>query len=144
MGGIIPGLWRINANDGSVTAISASRTQPMQLIGAPRQDTTGHLYYLYGEEDNSIFQNGKSRATLSLVRSDADGVTNRIPLRSETFRVMNAVWTPDDRGLVIIQFKEGGVQPDNLILVPTDSAQPVITLPVDATTIIGSSLRWGL
>jgi hypothetical protein len=123
------GLWRVNANDGALETLLApssaySTTEQIPLVIAPRQDETGNLYYLFGD-GYPIIKGGLSQP-VSLVRSDADGVTNRVALRPEKFLVSNAIWTPDGQAVVIYQ----GVVAKNLLFVPVDPSLPVLNLPV--------------
>ena len=123
------GLWRVNANDGALETLLApssaySTTEQIPLVVAPRQDEAGNLIYLYGE-GYPIIKAGLSQP-VSLVHSDADGVTNRVALRPEKFLVDNAIWTPDGKAIVIYQ----AVPAKNLLFVPIDPSLPVVTLPV--------------
>ena len=112
---------------------------PFQLVAAPHEDTSGNLIYLYGEHEG-VYTQGKPYPTLSLVRSDADGITNRVVLRPETFQVRSAFWTPDKRAIVILECDEFG-RPTKLSLLPIDPSAPVVTLLSDASTI--DTFRWG-
>jgi WD40 repeat protein len=138
------GLWRINANDGAVeTLMGGTRFQPpFSLVTAPRQDAAGTLYYLYGEDDGNYFQ-GKPNTVFSLVRSDADGQTNRTLLRPEIFPVNFANWTPDGKALIVFGQKEFGA-PFTLSVVPVDSSLPIVELlsniPVNS---FFTNTRWG-
>jgi len=141
-GAVGPGLWRVNANDGSFDELLWSSTPPFLMVGVPRQDTNGTLYYLYGEEDG-VFSQGDTFAPFSLVRSDSDGKTNRIVVRPESFHFLNGLWIPDGKALVIIQSNGTDTLPVNMLLVPVDSSLPVVTLIADASKVKGDYLRWG-
>jgi len=136
-GGVVPGLWRVNASDGSVESLVESFQPPFLLVHAPYKDITGNLYYLYGEDQ------GMAYSPLSLVRSGADGVTNREVLRPETFNVLNALWTPDGSALLISQNNGSNSLPANLVFVPVDPSLSVVTILADASTLNSDSLRWG-
>jgi len=135
----MPGLLGVNANDGSIKILMVSKS-PFQLVAAPHQDSAGNLIYLYGEHDG-VYAQGKPYPTLSLVHSDADGITNRVMLRPETFRVRVAFWSPDERAIVILQCDELG-RPSELSLVPVDPSMPVVTLLSDASSV-SDTFRWG-
>ncbi len=134
-GGVVPGLWRVNASDGSVESLVESVQPPFLLVDAPHQDIAGNLYYLYGEDQ------GMAYSPLSLVRSGADGVTNREVLRPETFNVLNALWTPEGSALLITQNNGTNSLPTNIILVPVDPSLPIVTIMADASKLDG--LSWG-
>ena len=132
------GLWRVNANTGSIKALVADPKLPFQWIGAPRQDLTGKLYYLYGQ-----YQDPRSLPTLSLMRSASDGIAGRVALRPEKFIVRQAFWTPGNTGLVILEM-DNYAAISGLILVPMDPALPVTTLvTTGAADITEASFRWG-
>ncbi len=141
-GATLPGLWRVNANDGSNQGLVYSRKAPFMLVTAPREDTDGNLFYLFAQEDG-IFSANNGLSPLSLVRSDADGVKNRVALRPETFSVADAIWTLDGNALLILQNDEKNNRPVNLILVPVDPSLPVMTILADASRLSENSLRWG-
>jgi hypothetical protein len=131
--GTLPGLWQVNANNGSNNALIFYAP-----VATPRQNQDGTLTYLLGE--------GNSGSPLTLIHSDADGVTNRLALRSETFLVHVAIWASDNNALVILQ-DDGMGKPTNLVLVPIDSSLPVINLLSDASSVnrnkLKNTLRWG-
>ena len=140
IGAILPGLVLVHSEDGSSSPLVIQKNPPHQLVSAPRLGEDGALYYLYGTDDG-IFQQGQPRPTLSLVRADADGVTNRVTVRPEAFRVREAFWTPDNAGVVILQMDEKGVVSE-LLLLPLDPSLPVITLPPELSSI-PLIFRWG-
>ncbi len=141
-GAVGPGLWRVNANDGSFDELLWSSMPPFLMVGAPRQDTNGTLYFLYGEEDG-IFSQGETFGSFSLARSDSDGKTNRSIVRPETFYFLNGLWTPDGKDLIIIQSSGTDNLPVNMLLIPVDSSLPVVTLIADASKVKDHDFRWG-
>jgi dipeptidyl aminopeptidase/acylaminoacyl peptidase len=131
-----PGLWRVNANEGTIEPLVWSSTvPPMTGVLAPRYNVNGDLIYLYtlGEMLDS---------PLSLVRSASDGVTNRNAVRPETFYGFISLWTPNGDGLLLLQTNYPGNSAKNLVFIPMDSSLPVITLLPDASSI-GETFRWG-
>ena len=128
-----PGLWRYNVEDGSGGALLIDGKD---CVEAPIQDFAGNLTYLYARSEPVC-----EAPPLSLVRSGSDGITNRTMLRPETFRVLDALWTPDSSALLIVQGNEMNTIM-NLILVPIDPSLPVVTILSDAGRI-GYMLRWG-
>lgn len=91
-----PGLWRVDAATGEVTTLipgdagggtfNAARTAYL----APDDQ----LYFFFGtvSSPEAMF----NRAPLQLVRSAADGVTERTVLSDEDFQMLNeALWAPD-------------------------------------------------
>jgi hypothetical protein len=135
-------LVLVNANNGTskplVTRTAVSDL--IQLVASPRLDSSGSLFYLYGESDG-IFRQGKPLPTLSLVSSDADGITNRVVLRPESFRVREAFWTTDNSAIVILQNDEKAM-PSDLMLLPMDASYPVVTLISNAASV-SDTFRWG-
>jgi hypothetical protein len=131
-----PGLWRVNANDGTIEPLVWSSTvPPMTGVLAPRYDAKGDLIYLYT-------LGGTLNSPLSLVRSDPDGVTNRTAIRPETFYGFLSLWAPNGEGLLLLQTNYPGNSAVNLVFIPVDSSRPVITLLPDASSV-GEILRWG-
>lgn len=131
-----PGLWRVNANDGTIEPlIWSASVPPMTGVLAPRVDLKGDLVYLYTLGETL-------EAPLSLVRSAPDGVTNRIAIRPETFYGFHSLWTPNGEGLLLLQTTYPGNSALNLVLIPVDPALPVITLMPDASSV-GETFRWG-
>ena len=138
VGGRWLGLWRVNVIDGSIeTLISSESRPPCSPVAAPHQNGNGNLYYLYGENDDSSYP------SLSLVRSETDGITNRVTLRPESFNVLNAIWTPNFSAIVIVQHDGIEPIPANMVLVPLDTSLPVVTLMAETGVLDANSLRWG-
>jgi Tol biopolymer transport system component len=133
------GLWQVNAVDGSVDTLLFSESCPQSCspVAAPYQNEDGDLYFLYGENDINAYP------SLSLVKSASGEITNRVTLRPETYKVVNALWTPDNHALVIVQ--HDGINPvsANMILVPLDVSLPVVTLMPETGVLDAYSLRWG-
>ena len=139
-GGGGEGVWRVNANDGSVEALIFSEScPPCSPVAAPHQNSDGYLYYLYREVENI----DNPHPSLLLTRSKTDGVTDRVILRPETFTVSYALWTPDGNALLIAQNNGTSSTSTNLILIPVDPSLPVVTILSDASNFGSNSPRWG-
>lgn len=96
------GLWRVDTNTGDVATLFLGDfdTNPMELADAAFIAPDGQLYYFYASVPNQ--GETSSRPPLQIVRSAADGVTNRTVLRPETFPNMNeALWAPDASFVII-------------------------------------------
>jgi hypothetical protein len=135
-------LWKVDAGSGAITGSlvpffegDGTVVLPVEVFPAP----DGQLYFFYGtyHRDSGFF----APRVLSIVRSAADGVTNRTVLRDENFIMMSeALWAPD-ASLVIAAMapsrvwdQEGGV----LELYFTDRQQPAVWLAP-----FGRQLKWG-
>ena len=84
-----PGLWRVDSATGNVTTLinGDPGNGTFNFADAPYLAPDGQLYFFFASlPNNNEFVN---RAPVQLVRSAADGVTNRIVLRPETFENMN-------------------------------------------------------
>jgi len=96
------GLWRVDTNSGEVTTLLSGdfEDDPADVADNPFLAPDGHLYYFYASVPNT--GDMVNRPPLQLVRSDADGVTNRTVLRTETFTNMNeALWAPDGSFVIV-------------------------------------------
>jgi Tol biopolymer transport system component len=134
------GLWRVDTNNGNVTALLLGDfdTNPAEVADNPFLAPDGQLYYFHAGIPNP--GDMVNRPALQLVRSAADGVTGRTVLRPETFTTMNeALWAPD-AGFVIIanaqneQIYFGGAAQ----LFYTDSQKAMVPLLPYA-----QSMKWG-
>jgi hypothetical protein len=91
-----PGLWRVDSVTGNVTTLLQGDpgNGTYNIADAPYLAPDGQLYFFFANLPNTSEM--VNRAPLQLVRSTADGVTNRTVLRPETFELMNeALWAPD-------------------------------------------------
>lgn len=131
--GAWPGLRRINLPDSSVDRLIFSETlPPYWMVDAPRQNEDGSLHYLYGE----VVGQSNEQPPYTLVRSAGDGITDRAPLRDEKFMPDYTKWTPNGEALLIEQNGQ-------LLLVPTDATQPILTVMENTANIETNSLEWG-
>jgi len=141
-GGGMPGLWQAKAIDGSVQPLIFSASCPPCLpVAAPHQGGDGNLYYFYGEVNDV---NNIIHPPLMLIQSALDGVSGRAAVRPEIFNVASALWTPDDKAVLIIQTETSNDYPKSLILVPLNSSLPIVNIMADASRLARPyTLRWG-
>lgn len=134
------GLWRVDAATGNVTTLLLGNfdTNPAHSASTPILAPDGQLYFFYASVPNTgDFIN---RVPLQLVRSGADGVTNRTVLRPETYELMNeAVWSPDGSFVITAIAPNPDIYiGGELRLVPVDGQKSVVTLLPFAM-----NLKWG-
>lgn len=133
------GLWRADASSGNMTTLLPAETGGnYNLATQPYLAPDGQLYFFFA----NLPSGGEfvSRAPLQLVRSEADGVTNRTVLLPETFQLMNeALWAPDASFVIAAiapsdQIYSGGT----LELYYTHAEAGIISLAP-----FGQQLKWG-
>lgn len=137
-----PGLWRYSL-DGIGIALLPTTTSSGEYIynktAAPRDDVNGNITYFFSAPETGI----NAYTPFSLVRSNADGLSNRVVLRPETFHVTDvSLWAHDGSAVIIIQNDGQSNRFDNMVLIPVDPSKPVVTLLADASKL-GQTLRWG-
>lgn len=138
IGMIQSGMWRVDASSGLVTTLISSNyeTSSYQYAYAPYLAPDGQLYFFFHTANTEF----NARTPLQLVRSDADGVTNRTILLPETFQLMNeALWAPDASFVIAAiapsdQIYQGGA----LELFYTHAEAGFLTLAP-----FGQQLKWG-
>jgi hypothetical protein len=139
VGIVSPGLWRIDADSGQgVTLVGGSQTDsPLIFVGWPKQAPDGRLLYFYGETA-TFPERGTWPTTMTV--SQADGVTGRTPLRSDSYIPAEVLWWHDGSLAVISDASEiSNVYPPlgPLRLLWADGS-PAVTM-----TDQGRNLRWG-
>ena len=90
------GLWRVDAASGNVTTLllGSFETNPADVASSPYLAPDGQLYFFHASVPNT--EEFINRPPLQLVRSAADGVTNRTVLSPQIFNTLNeALWAPD-------------------------------------------------
>lgn len=94
------GLWRADAASGQSQTLIPSQTEDglYHMPGFVFQAKNGKLYYFYGQTD--AFPEGD--VMLTPVQAEADALTGRAPLRSDAWLVGEALWSPDARGVVVL------------------------------------------
>ena len=134
-------IWWADTATGVVTTRIPLDTESktMQFPHEPYLAPDGQLYYFYGEfsVDSGFFE----PPVLELVRSAADGVTDRTVLRGENFRLLSeALWAPDASFVIVSTLPErrwdqgGGV----LELYSTDAQKEAVWLAP-----YGEQMKWG-
>ena len=96
LGMFSPGLWRVDAASGKVTTLlpGDAGDGTYNFADEPYLAPDGQLYYFFVNRSNT--EEFLNRVPLQLVRSEADGVTNRTVLSPEIFNILNeALWAPD-------------------------------------------------
>jgi len=135
-----PGLWRVDAATGNVTTLinGDPGNGTFNFADKPYLGPDSQLYYFFANQPNS--QDLANRAPLQLVRSAADGVTNRTVLSPDIFNTLNeALWAQDASFVItasgpIADVYQGGI----VELYYTDGhTGPISLLP------FASELKWG-
>ena len=139
MGMFTPGLWKVDAATGVVTTLinGDPGNGTFNYADAPYLAPDGQLYYFFTNQPNT--SEFVSRPPLQLVRSAADGVTNRTVLRPETFEGMNeTLWAPDASFVIAAMAPIQGVFQGGKVELYYTDGQPVISLIPFAM-----ELKWG-
>ena len=138
IGMIVPGLWRYDAASGAETILVPSNSEDgtFNFAGWPTQLPNGDFQYFYAS--TAEFPEGDPN--FSLVRTLADGSTDRTLLRPETFNdFRETLWAPDGSFIIVVQ-PEFGDTPSNqgpLLMISTAD------LPIFPLGVNGSGLAWG-
>lgn len=138
LGMFSPGLWKVDAATGQVTTLVTGDpgNGTFNFADEPYLAPDGQLYYFFANLPSGDY----NRTPLQLVRSGPDGVTGRIPVRPETFNLMNeALWAPDASFVIVANAPiqdvyQGGIAE----LYYTDTQKPVISLVPFAM-----DMKWG-
>lgn len=139
---VSPGLWRVDGTSGIVTDLIPSLSESDSLLNFasdPFLAPDAQLYFFYTTLPYTQ-QDEVSRVPLQLVRSAADGVTNRTVLRPETYELMNeALWASDASFVIVaIASIKDVYQGGTAELVYTDGQKGVISLLPFVT-----EMKWG-
>lgn len=134
VGLIEPGLWRYVANSGAGEALLEESNDLLQFAGWPLVLPNGDLQYVYA----STAAVPESEAPLFMVRSAADGETNRTQLRPDAFsNISEVLWAEDGTLALMVQRGPGGGMAGSVLLAHSDGSQ--LQLLFDG----GQELRWG-
>jgi hypothetical protein len=108
-GGLSSELWRMDASTGEGTLLVPAETGDgtFQYVDWPHS-LDSRLHYFYA----NLLEAPSTTPPLAMVQSGIDGITGRVPLRSETMFLLDVLWASDG-GLIV------GVQPP-----PGDPAWP--------------------
>ena len=139
IGLLTPGLWRIDAATGEGTTLinGGDGASTLSFAGWPKPAPDGRLLFFFGQTET--FPDRGAWPT-TMVAAEADGVTNRTALRSDSYIPAEVLWAPDGRLAVISDVSElSDVYPPlgPLRVLPTDGG-PALTLADH-----GRNLRWG-
>ena len=142
MTGILPSLIQVTDAEYELetTALVKSELsesgQARYLDGA-QVGPDGFLYYFYGE---GPIDHDTKTTDLSMYRSSRDGVTDRTPLRTDTyFGISEILWAKDMSLAVIVVAKDfPNTQAGTITILPTDGSMPAIETP-----FVGFGLQWG-
>jgi Tol biopolymer transport system component len=135
IGLIEPGLWRYNALTGEETEMIGRGDDGLfEFVGWPLELADGNLQYFY----SSSTEIPSSDLPLFMTRSEADGSSNRIQLRSDSFsNIGEVLWADDGSLALIVQLNPSGTTSGSVVLAVSDDSQLEILLP-DAR-----DLKWG-
>lgn len=135
IGLIEPGLWRYDAATGEPTELLGVNDEGLfQFVGWPLQLADGSLRYFY----TSSTEIPVSDLPLFMMRSDADGVSNRIELRPDSFsNIGEVLWAEDGSLALVVQMNPSGGASGSAVLASSDGRQLQVLLN-DAQL-----LRWG-
>jgi hypothetical protein len=138
LGMIDSGLWRYDtaSGAGSVLLPSQSGDETYNFVGWPVQLPSGELQYFY----NNLPAFPTGEVPLTLVRSAADGVTNRVQLRSDLLQIREVLWAEDGSLALVVQVPLGETS--------TTQAGTVVLLTLDSNPIRpiianAYNLNWG-
>ncbi len=133
IGLIEPGLWRYDANTGAeIVLIEGSESDSVfNFVGWPLQLDNGDLFYFY----SSTAGIPEGDIPLLMMRSVADGTSDRQQVRSDSLIIREALWADDGSLALIVQSQQGSS--GSLILAKIDGS-PLLILANDA-----QQLRWG-
>ena len=139
IGMVESGLWRYRADNGeqSVLIPTTSEDNTLNFVGWPFILPNGNLFYFY----NNMADFPEEETPLTLVHSAADGVSDRIQLRPETWQIYEALWTPDGSKVIAVQppLGEQNVYPRRGPIVMIDISGSLVQ-PLAPS---GYNLQWG-
>jgi len=140
LGMFSPGLWKVDAATGQVTTLVTGDpgNGTFNFADEPYLAPDGQLYFFFANQ--SVTDEFISRAPLQLVRSAADGITNRSVISPESFQLMNeALWAPDASLVIVANAPIADVYQGGLIeLHYTDGVRSMVSL-----LPFGGQFKWG-
>jgi Tol biopolymer transport system component len=130
-----PGLWRVDASNGTVATLLGGDSN---FVDEPYLAPDNQLYYFYSDQLGT--PETANRPSLQLVRSAADGITNRTVVIPDSFLLLNeALWASDASLVIVATAPIAEVYQGGLIeLYYTDGKRGMVSL-LD----YGQQLRWG-
>jgi Tol biopolymer transport system component len=135
LGLVEPGLWRFDTRTGErSTLIETTSGEAYNFVGWPLQLANGDLQYFY----SSATELPEGDVPLYIIRSAADGTSARTQLRSESFSLREALWSPDGDLVLVAQPAAGGDGNSGPVTLVLLDGSPVVPL-IDSAF----NLRWG-
>lgn len=139
MGMVPSGLWRYDVQTGASQELITSDFEKniLTFAGWPLVLDDGSLQFFF----SSLNDFPPSDVPMAMVRSDADGVTNRTIIRIEEWQLYDVLWAPDGR-LAVAVIPQPGEAPG------WPRIGPVVLIPASADAVIplgmnGYDLQWG-
>lgn len=137
--GLLPsGLWRYDVETGAETILvsTISKDNTLNFASWPIELPNGELRYFYANTPEDTLD----ELPLTLVRSEKDGVTGRVQLRSENWSLYEALWAED--GSVVVAVEPYITDTTNrfespIILIDATGGQIIPLVPA------GYNLQWG-
>lgn len=137
VGMIPPGFWMADASTGKTTTLLESDPNkgPFHLAGFVHPIGEDMVNFFYSKSDAAP----EGMVKLNPVQASVRSMEDIIPLRSGSWLIGEALWTPDGSGVVVLDLStQSSSQPlGKLIYLPMGEAKPV-PLPVS-----GNLLKWG-
>lgn len=135
LGLVESGFWRYDARTGGENTIIDSFSENLyNFVGWPLQLADDSLMYFY----TSAVEIPKGDVGFFMVRSAADGVSERTQLRPESFNLNEALWAEDGSLVLTVQPGQTG----------SGNSGPVVLVYSDGRNVLGlvdqaRELRWG-
>lgn len=139
LGMVASGLWRYDVQTGAGQELipTALGENHFNFAGWPLVLPDNTLQFFYG----STAEYPSGDVPLAMVRSNADGVTNRTIIRIEEWQNYDVLWSPDGR-LAVAVMPQPGEAPG------WPRIGPVVLIPASADAVVplginGYDLQWG-
>jgi len=134
-----PGLWRYDADTGSESILidDDPADDVLPLVAHARQLSDGQLYMFARRATPEEYGQTLGRLDFTMYRAAVDDVGSRVPLRTDSHVIREALWAEDGSGAVIVDDSTGAGDDSPLVWLPSDGGIPVV-LPA-----VGSNLHWG-
>jgi hypothetical protein len=138
--GILPSLIVVTTDEMDPTALikdEYTEEGHARYLDGAQVGPDNLLYYYYGE---GPIDNDTKSTDQSMYRSNRDGVTDRVRLRTDTyFGIREILWAEDMSLAVIARARDdSNAQAGVITILPVDGAMPAIMTP-----FAGYGLQWG-
>jgi len=139
-----PGLRRYQSYDAAAETLIAFTpgSDALSLVAFARQLADGNLYAFFRATTTTEYTARSGLLDFVMVRSAADGVTDRVELRTDTHTLQEALWADDGRGAVIAEATGGATTGRPLLWLPSGGG-PALTLPAEVPADSQGHLQWG-